>query len=306
MPNTPTFHLQEEADYYEQASYTWSQDSIRCINTVSPHTRSCYLYMQECGHFKTMFPYYTERAHLPSYLILYTLSGAGHLTYGRQKYALTPGSCFYIDCMSPHRYEALPDQDWEFLWLHFYGINAPGYYEDFSASAGPVLQVQNSFAVESPLRRILSIHQKKAVYTEILSANLITNIITELLIQKHLDSNSPFRLPDFIHDTVSYIQSHYTEALTLQEIAKQMNISKYHLSREFTHGMGTSINQYIINCRITHAKELLRESNLSVEDVSLRVGINYVSHFISLFKDREGVTPLEYRKLWECGSKSEN
>lgn len=299
MFGTPTFNLQEEVPYYERASYTWSQDSIRYINTVTPHTRDNYLYVQECGHFKTTFPYYTERSYLPSYLTLYTLSGTGILTYNHQKYELLPQSCFYINCVNPHRYETPSGKNWEFLWLHFYGINAAGYYEDFSVSHMPVLQVYNSFVIENSLQRILSVHQKKTVYAEIITANLITNIITELFIQIQRGTNHHSFLPDFINDTVSYIQSQYAEALSLDIIANKMSISKFHLSREFTRYMGTSINQYIISCRITHAKELLRESSLSVEEIAHNIGLNYTSHFIQLFKKREGVTPLEYRKLWE-------
>ena len=50
MKNHPTFHLgNDHTDYYEQASYTWSEDSIRFLNTVNPSTQAHYLYVQECG-----------------------------------------------------------------------------------------------------------------------------------------------------------------------------------------------------------------------------------------------------------------
>ena len=106
MRNSPTFNPAISTEYYENASYSWSEDSVRYMNTVSPHTRMHYLYMQECGHFKTKFPYYTERASLPSYLLLYTVSGTGMLTYNNRKYALREGSCLFIDCMKPHRYRS--------------------------------------------------------------------------------------------------------------------------------------------------------------------------------------------------------
>lgn len=94
LQNTPTFHLEEKTPYYENASYTWSEDSIRYMNTVSPHARKNYLYMQECGYFQTAAPYYTERSDLPSYLILYTLSGQGLLLYEHTSHMLEAGSCF--------------------------------------------------------------------------------------------------------------------------------------------------------------------------------------------------------------------
>ena len=134
LQNTPTFHLEEKTPYYENASYTWSEDSIRYMNTVSPHARKNYLYMQECGYFQTAAPYYTERSDLPSYLILYTLSGRGQLLYEHTSHMLEAGSCFYIDCKNPHRYEPQKGQNWEFLWLHFQGICAEGYYTEFHSA----------------------------------------------------------------------------------------------------------------------------------------------------------------------------
>lgn len=296
--NTPSFHLEKEASYYENASYVWSEDSIRLMNTVSPHAREHYLYMQECGYFQTAPPYYTERSSLPSYLILYTLSGSGRLLYEKTSWPLEKGSCFYIDCMRPHRYEPSAEGRWEFLWLHFNGISAKGYHTDFLHTGGPVLQILDPFPMESALRRILSLNQRRAIYSEVLTASLITSLITELIIQKQTDSRTPFCMPDIVHDAVGFIQAHYSEPLTLSLIAGQMNISQSHLSREFSRCMGISIHQYLINCRIQAAKELLRESNLSVEDIACQVGNSHVSHFIRLFREREGCTPLEYRKVW--------
>lgn len=299
MKNTPTFHLETDSDeYYEQASYTWSTDSIRCLNTVPPATRSRYLYVQECGHFRTKPPYYTERSALPSYLIAYTLKGNGLLTWRNQAIPVGPGSCFYIDCREPHRYEAVGKDTWEFLWLHFYGPGAESYFEDFRFAERPILIPQNTFLIESTLRRILSLVRKKAVYTDLLTANLITNIVTELLIQSMTDSCQIFVMPDYVNSTIDFLQAHFDEALTLDEIAGHLNISKYHLSREFTRCTGDSIHQYLIRLRINHAKELLRETTLSVEEIAFRSGIHHVSHFIHLFRERENMTPLEYRRRW--------
>jgi AraC-like DNA-binding protein len=51
--------------------------------------------------------------------------------------------------------------------------------------------------------------------------------------------------------------------------------------------------------RLNYAKELLRYSTETVNNITFLCGFNQVSHFISLFKDREGITPLQYRKEWQ-------
>ena len=78
-------------EYLERASYTWSEDSIRFINTPTQKARSKFFYVQEVGYFKTKPPYFTERQNLNSYLIVYTISGRGILKYGGRKYPVYPG-----------------------------------------------------------------------------------------------------------------------------------------------------------------------------------------------------------------------
>uniref|UniRef100_UPI003568068E helix-turn-helix transcriptional regulator n=1 Tax=Cohnella sp. TaxID=1883426 RepID=UPI003568068E len=72
----------------------------------------------------------------------------------------------------------------------------------------------------------------------------------------------------------------------------------YHLSKEFKCYTGFSPNEYLIHTRITRAKELLRFTDMPVAEIALSVGVDNVSHFINLFRDRETMTPLAYRKTW--------
>ena len=114
-------------EYLERASYTWSEDSIRFINTPTQKARSKFFYVQEVGYFKTKPPYFTERQNLNSYLIVYTISGRGILQYGGRKYPVYPGQAFYIHCIPWHYYACMEGEEWEILWLHFNGNTARGY-----------------------------------------------------------------------------------------------------------------------------------------------------------------------------------
>lgn len=107
--------------YMEKLDLTWSDDSIRFINTATPRARQTFFYVQEAGDFCTSSPYFTERENLNSFLIIYTLRGKGLLKYHGSQYSLHPGTTAYINCMEHHHYECLQKQNWEFLWLHFNG-----------------------------------------------------------------------------------------------------------------------------------------------------------------------------------------
>jgi len=290
--------FQSKDRYLERADFSWSEDSIRHINTPPLSTRQLFLYVQEAGYFKTFPPYFTERAHLHSFLIIYTLSGRGVLKLHGQEYPLGPGTCCLINCMDHHYYECLQQQQWEFLWLHFNGSTALGYYEEFTRSGFQVLSGLDGFFMESTLRRILSVSMRKDLHSDIIVSNLITNLLTQILIEGSTQQLNLGFMPDYIKAVLKIIENEFTDNLNMDLLSGRAGISKFHLSREFTRYVGTPLHEYLILTRLSHAKELLRYSGKSVEQVAVECGFRHTSHFIRIFREHEKCTPLHYRKEW--------
>lgn len=290
--------MKKTREYHERACHGWSDDSIRLMATPSSLARSAYLYVQECGYFKTNDTYFTERENLNSFLLVYTLSGEGLLTYGGRKFPLTSGACFFIDCMEYSYYATKKSCQWDFLWAHFHGVGAPGYYEEFIRGGTPVIQIAGSFPLADTLRELISIHQEKNIFTEVRSSGLISAILAELVVSSLSDSAASFSLPGYLKDILKYLDQHFTSQITLDFLSGNYGISKYHLEREFKKYTGAAVHEYIISARLSYAKELLQYSDIPVSEIAFQSGFNHVSHFIRLFKDREGMTPLQYRKEW--------
>ncbi|MEY8330545.1 AraC family transcriptional regulator [Lachnospiraceae bacterium 48-33] len=80
-------------------------------------------------------------------------------------------------------------------------------------------------------------------------------------------------------------------------------INKYYLLRLFKEQYGFTINDYIIWLRITKSKQLLRFSDMTVEQIAYECGINSPNYFARMFKKIEEISPAEYRKLWRTGKK---
>lgn len=284
--------------YHERAAYTWSEDSIRLIITPSTLAKSLYFYVQEAGYFKTDDSYFTERKNLNSFLIVYTISGRGTLSYQNKSYDLSSGSCFWIDCTNYHYYETKKGANWEFLWIHFSGNQALGYYREFVKNGFEVTTTQDRAFITGTMRRIVAANQKRNTTTEALSSNLLTNLLTDLLMQTLSPNAETIFIPEYIKKILKEIDRNFKASLTLDTLAKNFGVSKFYLSREFKKYMGVTVNEYIIIARITYSKELLKYSNQSVSEITYAVGMNNVSHFINLFKSRAGMTPLAYRKEW--------
>ena len=95
-----------------------------------------------------------------------------------------------------------------------------------------------------------------------------------------------------------YLMQNYQKRITLEDLGQQFNINPFYLQKQFKRYVGQSPTEYIIYLRMTHAKELLRNTGKSIGEVANEVGIDNLGYFTRLFKKQEGVPPHEYCKLW--------
>lgn len=96
------------------------------------------------------------------------------------------------------------------------------------------------------------------------------------------------------YDILNYIDNHYHENLSINEIAKHYGISSSGLMHMFTEYTNHSIYNYVLYRRITKAKELMY-SDMSLNDIAYNCGFNDYSNFLRAFKKHTGVSPRQYR-----------
>jgi AraC family L-rhamnose operon transcriptional activator RhaR len=92
------------------------------------------------------------------------------------------------------------------------------------------------------------------------------------------------------------IQALPMDAISAKEVAKKIEMSERHLSRLFPEHFGVSFNKYIQECRLHESMKLLRESKFSIREIIQRIGLEDTDHFYALFKQKNGITPGQYRK----------
>lgn len=98
---------------------------------------------------------------------------------------------------------------------------------------------------------------------------------------------------------LKYVENHYTERITIAEIAQEVDFSESHFMRYFKSTMGTSFIEYLKEYRLTMAARLLQSSESSVLEVATGVGFDNLSYFNRAFKKRYHVTPSQFRKSGE-------
>ena len=93
-----------------------------------------------------------------------------------------------------------------------------------------------------------------------------------------------------------YLDAHYRENLTLEDIAEALGVSRFHMARLYKQSLGFSPMQYIINRRIGEAQTLLISTDMSIASIAETVGYENANYFSMLFKKCIGMSPSEYRQ----------
>lgn len=237
---------------------------------------------------------YTERQNYNSFLILYTYSGCGALTYKNRNYKLNQGDGFFINCTDYHKYQVVNSR-WDTAVLHVNGPLSAAIHSQFLQIGSAVFTEPINGQLQQFLEKLLYLYHYPHLNRDWLVSNCIDNLLTHLLQINSHEANQRTQFPDHILYLIRYMEHNYSSRLSLDFLANFSNINKYHLSREFKKYTGFSPNDYLISLRISQAKLLLKNTTLPSIKIAHEVGIHDSNNFINLFKKKTGMTPIQYR-----------
>lgn len=143
---------------------------------------------------------------------------------------------------------------------------------------------------------ILTNHEKKFGYmfhTRILLLQIMEQFLLGNLFLPVAVGNSV----TLQREMITYIKEHFDEKITLQMLAEEFHLSEKYISEYFREHFAIGFMQYVGHLRMTKAKHLLLDTDLSITDVAFSCGFNSVNLFIRKFKELYQMTPLQYRKF---------
>lgn len=97
----------------------------------------------------------------------------------------------------------------------------------------------------------------------------------------------------------AFIERHYAEELSLQEMSERFFLSREYISRRFKQHYGVNLSEYLLSIRMLEAKRLLETSRQRIYEVAQAVGFSDDKYFRKVFKKQVGVTPNEYREHYQ-------
>ena len=277
-----------------------SVQSDRILYTPSAFARGSLLHLQEVGTLKALHPHTSTRSGFVSYLCFLVLEGEGSLTYDGRQYSLKLGDCVFTDCRKTYSHST-SDCLWSLSWCHFYAPFMPAIYEKYKERGGlPVFHPEKPDAFQKIFVQLYEL-AASSDYIRDMRINESLSALLTLLMQESWNPDhvavSKKRME--LAAVKAYMDEHYTQKLTLDDLEAQFFINKYYLLKIFKETYGMTISSYLISKRITRAKQLLRFTQMTIDEVGCAVGMDGAGYFSRMFKKAEGISPKEYRKQWQ-------
>ena len=229
--------------------------------------------------------------------LFFIVGGRGQFLIENQLYPVDVNNLVIINPNVVHTEVSLNAQPLEYIVLGVAGIQLAT--SDTSNGQFSILDHFESAEISGCLRNILrEMEQKNTGYEDVCQAYMEILIIrlmrsTALAVPSESQMISVNRQCAAVR---RYIDLHFKEALTLEQLAEEGHMNKFYLSHAFKREFGVSPINYMISKRIEESKYLLAETDLSMTQIAQLLGFSSLSYFSQVFRRTQSVTPMEYRQ----------
>ena len=257
------------------------------------------LYLCYCGYAKCEPLHSFGPAVRSNYLIHYILEGKGHYRAGGKRYNLQAGQGFLIEPGTKIFYEADEEDPWTYLWVGFHGRRAEEYLRDAGLGDGSLIFFsERGEELKKLVVRMLKNYTITATDQFLLEGSLylFLSILAEDTARSPAQEHGVDNM--YIKKALGYIQDNYGHSIRVADIAEYVCINRSYLSTLFREHVGSSPQEYLSDYRLARAEEFLKGMELSVESVDYSCGYRDPAAFGRAFKEKNGITPLQYRKKY--------
>ncbi|MDO4467134.1 MAG: AraC family transcriptional regulator [Bacillota bacterium] len=247
---------------------------------------------------------YPYHVHKDDTELIYFSSGKAKYSVNTEVYDVKKGDLLIVNHGSIHSVTSDPDSPistWTCSIQGFEMNNAISPFYFLPLDKMPLMKAGRHEPLIQAIFSELEYYAKKDTMESTNICNALTFTLATIYsdIYKKAKANPVVKKQTFAQDILMYINEHYTQSITLEQLSKEFNISSYHISHKFQEVYGISPINYVIERRISSAKWLLINTVDTLLTISLQVGYENTNHFSKLFEKRTGYPPLEYRKRFK-------
>ncbi len=237
--------------------------------------------------------YFISRDRSDYHVIEFVAEGKGYLSINGKEYALEQGDVYLLPPERSHRYRADSEQPFRKLWCNFYSDTFAKIQTDYRLDG---IYVFHAPECEEDFMRLVEIAALGNCVNDDEWAR-VASVLMNILNKLALKSYRPERSAVLASHAKEILDNSLFDNITVDELSKRLFVSKTVLTREFRNMYGMSPYHYYLNKKLSQAKLMLHNSNLSVKEISDTLCFADEHYFSGLFKRKVGVSPSDFRKL---------
>ena len=228
-------------------------------------------------------------------VIEYVIRGTGTVETPHGVFSPRAGDAYLLRANEPHKYYSDPNDPWEKIWINVMGTLVFPILDSYGLSQSVYLP---GLDISPFLLKIHEIAKSDDLDSEALM-NRCCPVFLELCQYIHNNipqTDQPGHVPRSIAMLKEYLDTHLSERLTLEQCGEITYLSVSQTIRRFRKAYGLTPYEYLNQRRISTAKLLLTNSNLSIEEIAAQTGFPDRNYFSKYFKKKTGLSPSQFRK----------
>lgn len=246
-------------------------------------------YVELAGKYTNKSDYKIERAYYNSLLLIYIEKGSLTVEISGNTVVVEAGEFVFIDCRTPHCYYS--KSDISFQWVHLQGNAVFPYSDLLKARFGAPTVLKSSSIILQEFKIIMGYlrGENSLDHTLSVAIHVLLATVSEKVSAQTRSTEQALTVAE------GYLRQNFSQQISIIEVAEKVDMSVYYFTRQFHKQFGISPYEYLIMQRISNAKRLLLNSQMSTKQIAELCGYNNSSTFIAAFKTRVGATPSQFR-----------
>ena len=236
-------------------------------------------------------------ANYSHFLIFYMLEGTAQYTKSRGTSYIEADHIILSNCNTKITVSKA-SYSWKYFYIVFTGSHAKLYYNIIRNTRG-IIPISPLHNISSYFTELCKLEYSQDLHVQMQACYLLHTIIHELILVTHEIQSARLLTPvqqTVVNTAVKYIETHYMENLSVDDICQKVSFSKYYFCKLFKEHTGMSPYQYLTDYRVNKSKEFLSYSKLTIHAIAIDVGFKNTLAYSRAFKNLIGTTPSEYRE----------